>query len=79
MQLDNYKEYQGKVVEITGSDNATSMFSGGIYLISAGSSDFVQNYYVNPLLNTAYTPDQFSNILVQNFVKFIEVSLQVSK
>ncbi|GMN56180.1 hypothetical protein TIFTF001_025299 [Ficus carica] len=71
-QLDNYKEYQGKVVEITGSDNATSMFSGGIYLVSAGSSDFVQNYYINPLLNTAYTPDQFSNILVQNFVKFIE-------
>lgn len=71
-QLENYKEYQGKVVEIIGSANATSMFSSGMYLISAGSSDFVQNYYVNPLLNTAYTPDQFSNILIQNLVKFIQ-------
>ncbi|EXB52561.1 GDSL esterase/lipase [Morus notabilis] len=71
-QLDNYKEYQGKVAEIIGAANATSLLSSGIYLLSAGNSDFVQNYYINPLLNSAYTPDQFSNILVQNYAQFIK-------
>ncbi|EXB81606.1 GDSL esterase/lipase [Morus notabilis] len=71
-QLNNYKEYQGRVVGILGAANATSLFSSGIYLISAGSSDFVQNYYVNPLLHNTYTPEQFTNILMQNYEKFIE-------
>lgn len=61
-----------------GAANATSLFSSGIYLISAGSSDFVQNYYVNPLLHNTYTPEQFINILMQNYEKFIEVSLKLS-
>ncbi|GMN56179.1 hypothetical protein TIFTF001_025298 [Ficus carica] len=71
-QLDNYKEYQGKVVGIIGAANATSLFASGIYLISAGSSDFVQNYYINPLLYNNYTPEQFTNILMQNYEKFIQ-------
>ncbi|XP_034221405.1 GDSL esterase/lipase At5g22810 isoform X2 [Prunus dulcis] len=49
-QLENYKEYQNKVVGIAGKANLTSIISGAIYLVSAGSSDFVQNYYINPLL-----------------------------
>ena len=58
---------------MVGAANASSIFSGGIYLISAGSSDFLQNYYINPLLNNAYTIDQFFNILFENFAKFVEV------
>ncbi|PON53405.1 Lipase [Parasponia andersonii] len=71
-QLDNYRDYQGKVVAIVGAANASAIFSDGIYLISSGSSDFLQNYYINPLVHNAYTIDQFFNILFQNFAQFIE-------
>ncbi|XVE59489.1 hypothetical protein DITRI_Ditri05aG0049900 [Diplodiscus trichospermus] len=71
-QLENYKEYQEKLVAIAGKSNASSIISGGIYLISSGSSDFLQNYYINPLLYKAYTPDQFSDILIDSYAKFIQ-------
>lgn len=41
-----------------------SIISGAIYLISAGSSDFIQNYHINPLLYKVYSADQFSDILM---------------
>ncbi|XP_062104560.1 GDSL esterase/lipase At5g22810-like [Humulus lupulus] len=71
-QLGYYRDYQGKVVSMVGSNNASSIFSNGIYLISSGSSDFLQNYYINPLLHNTYTIDQFFNILFQNVAQFIE-------
>lgn len=72
-QLENYKEYQNKVVGIAGKANLTSIISGAVYLVSAGSSDFVQNYYINPLLYKVYTANQFSDILIQSYAKFIQV------
>lgn len=70
-QLEHYMDYQKKLVEIAGQDNATTIITGGIYIISAGSSDFLQNYYINPLLYKLYTPEEFSNILVQQFADFV--------
>lgn len=73
-QLGYYKEYQKKLVGITGKSNATSIISGSVYLLSSGSSDFVQNYYVNPLLYKVYTPYEFSNILIEAYSHFIQVN-----
>ncbi|XP_059664296.1 GDSL esterase/lipase At5g22810-like [Cornus florida] len=71
-QLQYFKEYQKKLVGTAGKSNASSIISGSIYLVSAGSSDFAQNYYINPLLYKVYTPDEFSDILIQSYVKFIQ-------
>ncbi|CAL5389361.1 unnamed protein product [Camellia sinensis] len=71
-QLAYYKEYQNKVVTMVGKDSANVMFSGGIHLLSAGSSDFIQNYYINPILNRAYTPDRFSNLLIRSYSTFVQ-------
>lgn len=73
-QLNYYKEYQSKVVNMVGTEKANAIFSGAIHLLSAGSSDFIQNYYVNPLLYRTYSPQQFSDILITSFSNFIQVS-----
>ncbi|KZV39104.1 GDSL esterase/lipase-like [Dorcoceras hygrometricum] len=73
-QLANYKEWQRTVVNLVGKNNASATFSGGIHLLSAGSSDFIQNYYINPILNKVYTTDQFSNILMNSYASFIQDS-----
>ncbi|KAM3398983.1 GDSL esterase/lipase [Capsicum galapagoense] len=70
-QVEYYKEYQKKLVVIAGKINSTSIINGSIHLISAGSSDFVQNYYINPLIYKIYTPNQFSDILIKSYTKFI--------
>nr|KJB26678.1 hypothetical protein B456_004G254400 [Gossypium raimondii] len=59
-------------VAITGKSNASSIISNGIHLISFGSSDFLQNYYINPLLFTSYTPNMFSDILIESYDNFIQ-------
>nr|KYP51825.1 GDSL esterase/lipase At5g22810 family [Cajanus cajan] len=53
-QLEYYKECQNILVGIVGQSNASSIISGAIYVISSGSSDFIQNYYLNPLLYELY-------------------------
>lgn len=74
-QLEYYKECQTKLVEAAGQSSASSIISDAIYLISAGTSDFVQNYYINPLLNKLYTTDQFSDILLRCYSSFIQARL----
>ncbi|XP_022143974.1 GDSL esterase/lipase At5g03810-like [Momordica charantia] len=71
-QLNYYKEYQNKVVNMVGRGKGNSIFSGAIHLLSAGSSDFIQNYYVNPLLYRTYSPAQFSDILITSYSTFIQ-------
>ncbi|XP_061345400.1 GDSL esterase/lipase At5g22810 [Gastrolobium bilobum] len=71
-QLEHYKDCQNILEGIAGKSNASSIISGSIYLISAGNSDFIQNYYINPLLYKVYTADQFSDILIQHYATFIQ-------
>ncbi|KAK4427266.1 GDSL esterase/lipase APG [Sesamum alatum] len=71
-QLEYYKEYQGKLTKVAGSTKAASIIKDALYLVAAGSSDFIQNYYVNPFLYKAYTPDQYSSYLVGSFTSFIK-------
>ncbi|XP_044485231.1 GDSL esterase/lipase APG-like [Mangifera indica] len=71
-QLQYYKEYQSKLAQVAGSTKSASIIKDAIYVLGAGSGDFLQNYYVNPLLNKAYTPEQYSSILVGIFSSFIK-------
>lgn len=70
-QLSYYKEYQGKLAKVGGSSKAKSIIKEALYIVGFGSSDFAQNYYVNPFLNKVYTPDQYSSYLVRIFSNFI--------
>lgn len=71
-QLEYYKEYQGKLAKVAGSSKAKSIIKDALYIVGFGSSDFVQNYYVNPFINKLYTPDQYSSYLVGIFSSFIQ-------
>ncbi|ONK65296.1 uncharacterized protein A4U43_C07F35670 [Asparagus officinalis] len=73
-QLRYYKEYQSKlkIVAQSASANVTNIISGSLYIISAGNSDYLQNYYINPLVSLAFTPDQFADLLVQSCTTFVQ-------
>ncbi|XP_042954681.1 GDSL esterase/lipase At5g22810-like [Carya illinoinensis] len=71
-QLWYYREYQNRLAAIVGRSNVASIMSCAIFIFSAGSSDFLQNYYVNPLLYLALTPDRFSDLLIQSYMHFIQ-------
>ena len=73
-QLQYYREYQRKLAKVAGSKQSASIIKDAIYIVGDGSGDFLQNYYVNPLLNKVYTPEQYSSMLVNIFSSFIKVS-----
>ena len=74
-QLELFKEYKTKLAKVAGQKKADSIIKDALYLLGAGSGDFVQNYYINPLVNKVYTVDQYSNFLVSSFTSFIQVFL----
>ncbi|RHN60594.1 hypothetical protein MtrunA17_Chr4g0027541 [Medicago truncatula] len=53
-------------------ENATSIISNAAYLLVAGSGNFAQNYFINPILQKLYTPYQFSDVLMQEYYNFIQ-------
>ncbi|XP_078170527.1 GDSL esterase/lipase APG-like [Carex rostrata] len=71
-QLEYYKEYQAKLAQIVGSSKAHGIITGSLYLVSAGASDYVQNYYINPYLYKFYSPDDFANLLIGIFQDFVQ-------
>ncbi|XP_071903147.1 GDSL esterase/lipase APG [Coffea arabica] len=71
-QLQYFKEYRSKLEQVAGTSQAASITGGALYILGAGSSDFLQNYYFNPLLNKVYTPDQYSSYLVGIFSNFVK-------
>ncbi|KAK1312877.1 GDSL esterase/lipase APG [Acorus calamus] len=71
-QLAYYKEYQSKLAAVAGSAKAKSILKEAVYLVESGSTDFVQNYYINPFLYKVYSPDEYSSFIVGLFTSFIK-------
>ncbi|KAF6143070.1 hypothetical protein GIB67_041138 [Kingdonia uniflora] len=70
-QLAHFKEYQRKLTKVAGPKKAASIIKDALYTVGFGTSDFLQNYYINPLLNLVQTPEQYSAFLVAIFENFI--------
>lgn len=77
-QLEFYKEYQSKLAAVA-RENTSTILSEALYIVSTGSSDFVQNYYINPWLNKLYSPDDYSTFLVGIFSNFVKVGPALSR
>ncbi|XP_071688989.1 GDSL esterase/lipase At5g03820-like [Rutidosis leptorrhynchoides] len=71
-QIAYYRDWQDQVVNIVGHKRTNAIFSRGIHILCAGNSDFLQHYYISPLLNRMYTPSQFSKILLNSYYAFVE-------
>ncbi|KAL9368479.1 hypothetical protein Peur_039678 [Populus x canadensis] len=72
LQLKHFKEYQTKLVKVAGGRKAASIIKDALYILSAGTADFFQKYYVNPSVNKVYTPDQYSSYLATTFSSFVK-------
>lgn len=72
-QLQFFHQYQSKLTGVVGQQNASSTVSQALYILSSGASDFVQNYYINPLLLKTYTVSQFIDALILPMVsRFVQ-------
>ncbi|WOK97013.1 GDSL esterase/lipase APG-like [Canna indica] len=70
-QLEYFKEYKSRLAQVAGGQSS-SIISSALYIVSTGSSDFIQNYYINPYLYKTQSPDQFASFLVDIFTNFVK-------
>ncbi|XP_044950659.1 GDSL esterase/lipase At5g22810-like [Hordeum vulgare subsp. vulgare] len=66
-QVEYFKEYQSRLTVVAGRNQARTIISDALYIISAGSNDFGFNYYVNPSLFLRENIDQFTDRLIGIF------------
>ncbi|KAK2987037.1 hypothetical protein RJ640_004763 [Escallonia rubra] len=70
-ELEYYKEYQRRLKGYLGEENADQVISEALYLISLGTNDFLENYYVYPHRPSEYSVEAYQQYLVEiarNFV-----------
>lgn len=72
-QVEYYKEYQKKLKAYAGNDKAKTILSEGLYVISIGTNDFLENYYTIPSMRSRYSSvERYQDFLIgaaETFVK----------
>jgi phospholipase/lecithinase/hemolysin len=71
-ELEYYKDYQKKLRAYLGNEKANEILSESIYLISLGTNDFLENYYIFPTRPVQFSIKEFQNFLVGlsgNFIR----------
>ncbi|XP_050219796.1 GDSL esterase/lipase At4g26790 [Mercurialis annua] len=70
-EIEYYKEYQKKLRDYLGHEKATEILEEGLYLVSIGTNDFLENYYLLPGRSSQFSVREYQNFLVGIARKFI--------
>ncbi|XP_074369519.1 GDSL esterase/lipase At5g45960-like isoform X2 [Apium graveolens] len=72
-QMENFKEYKTKVEAVIGTERTEALIEKTVYVISAGTNNFVVNYYgASGIRRYSYSIPGYSQFLVQQIQQFIE-------
>lgn len=72
-QLKHFKEYQAKLEEAIGKDKTKELISNALFMVSAGTNDFVVNYFTIPIRRKSYTIPSFMNFVLQEARQVLQV------
>ena len=71
-EVELYKEYQERLRIYLGDEKADEIIKDSVYLVSIGTNDFLENYYLLPSTRERFTIQQFEYHLVQSAREFVE-------
>eukprot|EP01018_Ginkgo_biloba_P039307 Gb_35590 [translate_table: standard] len=71
-EVEYFKEYRMRLGNIVGVQNATRIINEAIFVVSMGSNDFLENYYVNPLRRLQYNVSEYQDLLLRISANFLE-------
>lgn len=72
-QLEYLKHYKIHLGNLVGVKKAVEIIGNSIFLLSMGTNDFLQNYYLEPTRSRQYTVEQYENYLVSSMFEDIKV------
>ncbi|CAI9087341.1 OLC1v1021392C1 [Oldenlandia corymbosa var. corymbosa] len=71
-QLKYLKHYKIHLRQLIGAEKAERLINNAVFVISMGTNDFLQNYYVEPTRSQQYTADQYVDYLVSSMSSAIK-------
>ncbi|KAL7142630.1 hypothetical protein ABFS83_08G136800 [Erythranthe nasuta] len=71
-QLEYFKEYKRKLETAIGKERTKTLISKAAFIISAGTNDFVVNYFGTPFRRRNYDIAIYQQFLLQNVQQFIQ-------
>ncbi|KAI9187165.1 hypothetical protein LWI28_025066 [Acer negundo] len=70
-EMEYYKEYQETLRGYIGNEKANEVLGEALYLISIGTNDFLENYYILPKRSSEYSVEEYQIFLAgiaENFI-----------
>ncbi|KAI3456882.1 hypothetical protein Pfo_013545 [Paulownia fortunei] len=70
-ELEYYKEYQSRLGDYLGNQKAEEVLSEALYIISMGTNDFLENYYLLPHRSSEFSIEEYQKFLAgiaRNFI-----------
>ncbi|KAL2475277.1 GDSL esterase/lipase [Abeliophyllum distichum] len=71
-QLEYFQDYKTKLENSIGEEKTKSLISNAAFFISAGSNDFMINYFGTTFRRQTYTLSNYEQLLLQNIQEFIQ-------
>ncbi|CAM8887681.1 unnamed protein product [Rhodiola kirilowii] len=71
-QLDNFIEYKSRLAHKIGKQRTDELISKALYVVSAGTNDFVINYITLPPRRLRYTVAEYEKLIVQYVHQFTQ-------
>ncbi|KAM3343584.1 hypothetical protein P3S68_025673 [Capsicum galapagoense] len=71
-QLEHFKKYQEKMEAAIGKEKTQNLINEALFLVSAGTNDFVVNYNTLPIRRKNYTLSAYTDFLLQHVQLFLQ-------
>ncbi|WMV49112.1 hypothetical protein MTR67_042497 [Solanum verrucosum] len=71
-QIEYFKEYQEKMEAAIGKEQTQNLIKEALFIISAGTNDYVVNYNTLPIRSKSYTLSSYTDFLLQHVQLFLQ-------
>ncbi|XP_071714841.1 GDSL esterase/lipase At5g45950-like [Rutidosis leptorrhynchoides] len=71
-QLEYFKEYKIRIERLFGDLTAHKIVRNSVYVLSMGTNDFLQNYYIDPTRSSMFTITQYQHYLIQCMETYVK-------
>ncbi|KAK1321702.1 GDSL esterase/lipase [Acorus calamus] len=74
-QLEYLRHYKNQLREVAGFEEEEKIVRNAIFVVSAGTNDFIQNYFMQPQRSKQYTVPAYVDYLISQATRHIKIAL----
>lgn len=72
-QREYLRHYEIHLRQMMGAEKASEVMKNALYILSMGTNDFLQNYFVEVVRSKQYSVEQYQNFLIHSMFTHVKV------